>query len=324
MRKLIILTGIVALTLTSCEYEVMPVANFSADGTFVEPRQVISFYNHSSDYDYVEWNFGDGSFSSEVNPAHWYASPGVYTVSLTVFNGNGSNQRILYITVDYEDPYASFSTDYIDYEPGEVVSFVNNSSNAREYIWDFGDGITSNDINPTHYYKKEGIYTVSLSAINGDKVSVTEFDVSIYYTTLEVVVMEYYSGDLIVGINVTLYNSFNDWRDFINPIIEAPTDTDGAVVFKRMSTESYFIDAWSSNYNNESLGLEDVNFIKTAPLEHARHNVFEALVDYVPPSSHLKSAGNESKENRKRKMVVKEIKRSVKDTGKILQRVKKK
>ena len=45
-----------------------------------------------------------------------------------------------------------------------TVSFVNTSSNASSYIWDFGDNGTSTESNPTHTYRVGGVYTVKLTA----------------------------------------------------------------------------------------------------------------------------------------------------------------
>lgn len=46
------------------------------------------------------------------------------------------------------------------------VSFQNQSLNGVSYTWNFGDGATSNDINPVHSYSEYGLFTVSLT-VNG-------------------------------------------------------------------------------------------------------------------------------------------------------------
>ncbi|MEI6412077.1 MAG: PKD domain-containing protein, partial [Bacteroidota bacterium] len=48
------------------------------------------FSNTSTNADQYTWDFGDGSFSSEVNPVHTYLSAGTYTVKLTTTNACGS------------------------------------------------------------------------------------------------------------------------------------------------------------------------------------------------------------------------------------------
>ncbi len=64
-------------------------------------------------------------------------------------------------------PSAGFSSeqssiDYLEY------TFTNSSTNATSYEWDFGDGNTSTEESPTHVYATHGIYTVTLTAIDGN------------------------------------------------------------------------------------------------------------------------------------------------------------
>jgi PKD repeat protein len=46
------------------------------------------------------------------------------------------------------------------------ASFLNTSTGADRYVWDFGDGTTSEEENPTHLYRDRGTFTVTLRAIN--------------------------------------------------------------------------------------------------------------------------------------------------------------
>ena len=54
---------------------------------------------------------------------------------------------------------------------GLSVSFTNKSTDAVGYKWDFGDGETSKETNPTHEYASSGEYTVKLTAANADGVT---------------------------------------------------------------------------------------------------------------------------------------------------------
>ena len=58
-----------------------------------------------------------------------------------------------------------FNADFGFQQFNDSVSFTNLSSNYESVFWDFGDGITSIDENPTHTYALNGSYTVILSAI---------------------------------------------------------------------------------------------------------------------------------------------------------------
>ncbi len=43
------------------------------------------------------------------------------------------------------------------------VQFTNESVNAVTYLWDFGDGQSSNDADPLHIYTSPGTYNVTLN-----------------------------------------------------------------------------------------------------------------------------------------------------------------
>jgi endonuclease/exonuclease/phosphatase family metal-dependent hydrolase len=69
-------------------------------------------------------------------------------------------------------PIANFSIDKVVLNIGEVVHFTNNSQRASSYSWDFGDGNSSTETNPTHSYTKSGSYTIVLTAKNDDKTTI--------------------------------------------------------------------------------------------------------------------------------------------------------
>ncbi|MGB5646536.1 MAG: PKD domain-containing protein, partial [Muriicola sp.] len=47
-----------------------------------------------------------------------------------------------------------------------TVTFINISEDAKNYLWNFGDGTTSIEINPIKSYSESGTYTVTLKATN--------------------------------------------------------------------------------------------------------------------------------------------------------------
>jgi PKD repeat protein len=49
-----------------------------------------------------------------------------------------------------------------------TISFINTSSNATNYLWNFGDGSTSTISNPTHTYTLAGSYLLTLKATGPD------------------------------------------------------------------------------------------------------------------------------------------------------------
>ncbi|MFB9863661.1 PKD domain-containing protein [Rufibacter immobilis] len=113
-----------------------------------------------------QWNFGDGSFSEEVNPTHTYKTPGTYQVTLRVWSGIVCMESISKTITVLPNPLASFTAPNVC--EGNSVIFANTTqhrgSGNLTYTWDFGDGTTSADTNPTHLYTAPGTYTVTLKA----------------------------------------------------------------------------------------------------------------------------------------------------------------
>lgn len=115
-----------------------------------------------------EWDFGDGSTSTEQNPTHTYAAPGTYLVCLTIYDDDGgcTSHVCHHIQVNHppaSDCHAAFTFD-LD-ASGFGVHFTNTSTGTTAhttYFWDFGDGATSTEENPHHTYVHAGHYTVCL------------------------------------------------------------------------------------------------------------------------------------------------------------------
>lgn len=80
---------------------------------------------------------------------------------------------------DLTPPSASFAFSASDGDY-RTVSFSNQSVSATDYSWDFGDGTTSTEINPSHTYSADGTYSVSLTSTDKlNQTSTTVQDVDI-------------------------------------------------------------------------------------------------------------------------------------------------
>ncbi len=146
-----------------------PVALFSANiTTGVVPLPVL-FSDESSGEGISSWawTFGDGGNSTLSSPVHTYATPGTYSVALTVQNDGGTNTstRTNYIRVFNEVPITDFMA--VPTSGGEplTVQFHDTSlGNPTTWQWQFGDGDISPLQSPSHTYQNAGNYTVSLTA----------------------------------------------------------------------------------------------------------------------------------------------------------------
>ena len=145
-----------------------PVADFTGPAQGCAPLRV-QFNNLSENAVVSTWSFGDGNQSTANNPVYTYYQPGIYSVTLTVVGPDGSTdvmtqEQIIYV---YANATASFAVTPNNVSvPGEPVYCLNLSANASTYVWDFGDGSTSTEESPLHYYQEQGEYDVSLIATN--------------------------------------------------------------------------------------------------------------------------------------------------------------
>lgn len=115
------------------------------------------------------WDFGDGSSTMEQNPLYTYRIPGIYTVRLTVMAADGSDDETkpnLITVLQPVPPKAAFSADVESGLSPLTVQFMNESEpgtmEITQWIWEFGDGETSQEQNPAHIYETAGEFTVRL------------------------------------------------------------------------------------------------------------------------------------------------------------------
>ncbi len=153
------------------------VVDFSSTATATNPLR-IEFTNLStplSNSDSIRWTFGDGHSSNQVNPVHIYNAPGIYTVCLRIIKYNGSVAhciREICKTVVVTNPNTCNMVPNFTWTASAAnplrIEFHNTSTNTAltdSIRWTFGDGSTSNEMNPVHTYNVAGTYTVCLRII---------------------------------------------------------------------------------------------------------------------------------------------------------------
>ena len=114
------------------------------------------------------WDFGNGQTSTLQNPSASYLTQDTFAVSLTATSSLGCSRTFMDSTfMIISQPNVDFSTLDTFVCAGQDVNFVNNSDaqgrQTMSYLWDFGDGNTSNDTAAVHQYQNEGLYTVCLT-----------------------------------------------------------------------------------------------------------------------------------------------------------------
>ncbi|MFK7809261.1 MAG: PKD domain-containing protein [Saprospiraceae bacterium] len=148
-------------------YVTYPTAEFVAD-TLGCTQSTVKFTSLAlGDGLQYDWNFGDGTTSTEKDPEHFYGQEGTYSICLTVTDVNGCQHDLCktdYVVI--ANPVALFIPDETYGAcPPLLVNFENFSQNASSYEWNFGDN-SGNSIqsDPAHIYTNPGSFSVTLIA----------------------------------------------------------------------------------------------------------------------------------------------------------------
>jgi PKD repeat protein len=145
--------------------------DFYLCGTVTTCQAMFYYYNSPADpyaYNFVNistgnytgvlWDFGDGITSTEENPVHIYAGPGIYSVCLTITGPDDCNST-------YCEPVSVGNNgwgceNYFNWYPtdpaGTTIQFegyLMNGQQALSYDWDFGDGTYGSGQTVTHTYE---------------------------------------------------------------------------------------------------------------------------------------------------------------------------
>lgn len=128
----------------------------------------VDFSNESGNAVSYTWDFGDGTTSVEENPSHTYNEPGVYTITMVAYvDGDcGFNDTVTSVITVYDYPVAGFTSTPETPSTFAPVTFTSTSSGATTWEWEFGDGFTSTEENPSHLYPLAGNYEVCLTVTN--------------------------------------------------------------------------------------------------------------------------------------------------------------
>lgn len=120
------------------------------------------------------WDFGDIPTVTGKMQKHVFQTTGDHTVRLIITNNNLQNDTVYGIAHVKPIPTVSFTAD--DVCEGLTATIVNpaNTNGLIDWIWDFGDGSTSNYFNPgTHTYAEKKNYTIKFKVTGENNCSNT-------------------------------------------------------------------------------------------------------------------------------------------------------
>jgi gliding motility-associated-like protein len=233
----------VSLFLTSdvCDGQVASFMNASTVSNQFSSNTITSY----------EWNFGitPGVNATGQFPTYNYATPGTYTVTLTVGTNNQCSASYTSPITIHPNPTVNFSSPNPMGCTEWCVNFQNNvvvtSGNVSEYVWNFGDGFATTEANPTHCYVNNTLvnqsFTVSLN-VTTDQGCVGSFTAPNFVTVYPLPIALFEADPSVTNIyqtqvnfmNQSVLNTTNNWNfsglgtsSLLNPTFTFPDEDAG-------------------------------------------------------------------------------------------------
>jgi len=190
----------------------------TANFTYQHSGNVFSFNSSSSTIPsgtiIYSWNFGDSTATSSVaNPTHTYANYGTYNVCLTITNNNGCSDTYCHtVTVSQNSCGLSFSYTQNSNGSYSFLPTMSGTISNPTYLWNFGDGTTSTNHDPSHLFATAGLYNVCLT-VSGGGISCTYCDSAYFNTTTNTcdANFTYQINGLAVSFTSTSTNTANQY-----------------------------------------------------------------------------------------------------------------
>jgi gliding motility-associated-like protein len=148
----------------------IPTFNVSDAISCINPLEVLISNTTIGNIINCSFNFGNGVFGSNCDGALvTFNDVGCYDISLSITDANGCSNisTISDAVCILEQPDASFTAEPAIQDIDLPINFINNSTGANSYNWNFGNNASTNSLNNVNYiYNEEGYFTVTLIAYN--------------------------------------------------------------------------------------------------------------------------------------------------------------
>lgn len=254
------------------------VSAFAPDRTTGCSPLTVNFRNDTKGaFNTYTWDFGDGSdpytITSRENVQHTFTSaqPKLYTVKLLVENECGKDESTYVIKISPNTVYPDLVVNGNEIEgcAPHTVNFINNTTGASVYTYDFGDGsaayTTNSSAKVPHTYLKGGTYTVKLTASNGCSDTTTTETIVVYpqaetnFTASEV------SG--CGSLNVAFTNKTTGGTSYLWDFGDGTTSTEENPIHTYMASKDPYT----------------VTLTSTSPFGCTATEKKEAMINVIPP-----------------------------------------
>ena len=141
-------------------FTTLPCPAITASGTIINNALIVNGLDATTDADSVLWLWGDGQSDTGSTVNHVYSTFGTFTINQIVFNDCGSSDTLIHNlsvcdTIDVHLTYTSnFTTVSMDTS--------GTQGTALTFSYDFGDGNSSTQAQPSHTYSSDGTYNITV------------------------------------------------------------------------------------------------------------------------------------------------------------------
>jgi len=162
-------------------YFSFPTDFITTDANCVESGSVIMTDTGSTGWSYVLEDENENLIQTGTNINETETITGLpggeYHVDITTSYGVSEEYEFTINELEPVTPSISANENTVYLSDGGTVQFYNTTTGALDYQWDFGDGNTSTDFEPSHSYAEEGNYVVKMIASNGTCSDSTTIDI---------------------------------------------------------------------------------------------------------------------------------------------------
>ncbi len=195
----------------------------NAGFSFSQNGNAVDFTNTSTNGLYASWDFGDGNFSSDLNPSHTYSQAGTFNVCLTASDDSTNDVDCQNITTT-ASCHAEFILVADSFQVGLYLGYNLATGDNLKYSWTWGDGTSSTGEFPSHVYADSGFYTICQMIL--DSISSCADTFCADYTILKATdMMGIHEINFVdYPLNVPLQASGKvEWNVFPNPFSDQTT-----------------------------------------------------------------------------------------------------
>lgn len=276
--------------IATCPNSSAPVPDFTSDITYGCQPVTIKFKDLSLNTTKWKWRFPGGMPDSSdlQNPVVVYKVAGTYPVTLIAGNHRCEVELTQTSYVKINDvPIANFSTGV----QGREVFFIDQSLRADSYLWEFGDGETSEDANPYHVYYTDTTYRIKLTVRNDCGVHTITKDitlVSIPTADFDADTTGACAPGLIYFKDRSSPNSRNWQWEFPGGVPSVSTAKNPVVRYDLPGKYDVKLTVYSSRFNSHITKKEFI-IIDSIPIASFNQLINVGQVDFTSNSRHAKT-----------------------------------